>query len=288
MKRQEKERLEQRRREEEEPRERARAAAQELRKKEEEARRMEQERLNAAGRKEREAMEDEYAELLESDLNVLHILMKIDSLALDHYQRLKVASDAAPEKIERAYRKVSMRLHPDKVREENKAIATKLFLKLCTAKSVLCSDMGAAYDVELKRGTARSAETEVEREDEEVHFAKADAPEEPKIAITKKGLYRFAFVLLDHGNAGAIIIEWTVVQVLEGGVMVSGVRTLRFIPQFFLGHEMCDVFLLTPNAFHMFLLWHQLQGHVSQSLQLSAQPSRVFWGRCGVADEARC
>jgi DnaJ-class molecular chaperone len=77
---------------------------------------------------------------------------------LDHYQVLQVSRDAEPEVIERAYRALSLKYHPDVVDERRRKDAHRRMQRINEAYRVL-SDPGLrrAYDVQLPASAGHSA-----------------------------------------------------------------------------------------------------------------------------------
>jgi DnaJ-class molecular chaperone len=56
---------------------------------------------------------------------------------VDHYQRLQVIRDAGAEVIERAYKALSMKHHPDRAASDNRASATRRMQAINEAYAVL-------------------------------------------------------------------------------------------------------------------------------------------------------
>ena len=66
---------------------------------------------------------------------------------MDHYETLQVSRTAEPEVIDKAYRALSMKYHPDRVDEDQREIATRYFQRVSEAYSVLSDPVKrAAYD----------------------------------------------------------------------------------------------------------------------------------------------
>ena len=55
----------------------------------------------------------------------------------DAYQVLGVSQDATPSQIKSAYRKAALRVHPDKVAENERESANLLFAKISNAYEIL-------------------------------------------------------------------------------------------------------------------------------------------------------
>jgi DnaJ-class molecular chaperone len=55
----------------------------------------------------------------------------------DHYRTLQVTRDAEPEVIERAYKALSMKHHPDRATPSRRAVATRRMQRINEAYSVL-------------------------------------------------------------------------------------------------------------------------------------------------------
>ena len=63
------------------------------------------------------------------------------------YEVLAVTKTASEADIKRAYRRVSLKVHPDRVKSEEKELATKKFQALCKVHSVLSDkDLRGVYD----------------------------------------------------------------------------------------------------------------------------------------------
>lgn len=69
---------------------------------------------------------------------------------MDHYRTLQVARSADPEVIERAYKALSLKYHPDRVHSDDRPEATRQMQRINEAYAVL-RDPGRrqAYDAEL-------------------------------------------------------------------------------------------------------------------------------------------
>merc|ERR1712224_1921 len=75
-----------------------------------------------------------------------HALLPADEI--NHYQVLGVAQDASDEQIKKAYRKLSLKYHPDKNSGDSKA--QKMFEQIGAAYELLADDnKRAVYDQEL-------------------------------------------------------------------------------------------------------------------------------------------
>jgi len=69
---------------------------------------------------------------------------------VDHYRTLQVTRDAEPEVIERAYRALSLKYHPDRVPASNRDDATRRMQSINEAYAVLRDrERRAAYDATL-------------------------------------------------------------------------------------------------------------------------------------------
>lgn len=76
-------------------------------------------------------------------------LEDLDSLfgARGLYEVLGVPKTASDSDIKRAYRRLSLEVHPDRVKEKEKEVATKKFQALCQVHSVLCNkELRGVYD----------------------------------------------------------------------------------------------------------------------------------------------
>ncbi len=62
---------------------------------------------------------------------------------MDHYHTLQVTRDADPAVIDRAYKALSLRHHPDRVAPRERAAATKRMQRINEAYSVLSDPRGA-------------------------------------------------------------------------------------------------------------------------------------------------
>jgi DnaJ homolog subfamily C member 3 len=66
---------------------------------------------------------------------------------VDHYQRLQVTRDADPEVIEKAYRALSLKHHPDRASDREQARATRQMQRINEAYRVLRDPaLRRAYD----------------------------------------------------------------------------------------------------------------------------------------------
>ena len=66
---------------------------------------------------------------------------------MDHYETLQVSRTAEPEVIDKAYRALSLKYHPDRVPAEGRAQATRRFQAITEAYTVLSDPTArAAYD----------------------------------------------------------------------------------------------------------------------------------------------
>ena len=78
---------------------------------------------------------------------------------MDHYETLQVSRSAEPEVIEKAYRALALKYHPDRVAEEARTDATARFQAITEAYSVLSDPPGrAAYDRTLPDPDSRAWE----------------------------------------------------------------------------------------------------------------------------------
>lgn len=69
---------------------------------------------------------------------------------MDHYATLQVSRDAEPEVIDRAYRALSLKYHPDVADERNRAAATATMQRINEAYAVLSDPRRRrAYDATL-------------------------------------------------------------------------------------------------------------------------------------------
>lgn len=69
---------------------------------------------------------------------------------MDHYRALQVSRHAEPEVIERAYRALSLKYHPDRVPAERRADATRRMQVINAAYAVLGDPKARArYDAQL-------------------------------------------------------------------------------------------------------------------------------------------
>lgn len=71
---------------------------------------------------------------------------------IDYYKILEVDPEASKEVIDKAYKALSLKYHPDKHPEERKEAATQKWLEMRKAYEILSDDKErAAYDVMRKR-----------------------------------------------------------------------------------------------------------------------------------------
>ncbi|CAK9078928.1 Chaperone protein DnaJ 2 [Durusdinium trenchii] len=70
----------------------------------------------------------------------------------DFYDILGVAPDASPDEIKRGFRKIALTCHPDKVREQEKELATKRFQLIAEAYEVLSKPQSRQEYDELHSG----------------------------------------------------------------------------------------------------------------------------------------
>ena len=69
---------------------------------------------------------------------------------MDHYTTLQVSRNAEPEVIEKAYRALSLKYHPDVVPEHRRAQATRSMQRINEAYRVLKDpDLRRRYDMKL-------------------------------------------------------------------------------------------------------------------------------------------
>jgi DnaJ-class molecular chaperone len=69
---------------------------------------------------------------------------------VDHYRTLQVARSAEPEVIERAYKALSLKYHPDRVEASRRADATRRMQRINEAYAVLRDpETKRAYDATL-------------------------------------------------------------------------------------------------------------------------------------------
>lgn len=69
---------------------------------------------------------------------------------MDHYQVLQVTRDAEPEVIERAYKALSLKHHPDHAHSDHQERATRKMQRINEAYRVLKNpDLRARYDASL-------------------------------------------------------------------------------------------------------------------------------------------
>ncbi len=70
---------------------------------------------------------------------------------VDHYRALQVTRDAEPEVIERAYKALSMKHHPDRARPEDRRVSTGRMQRINEAYAVLRdAESRARYDATLR------------------------------------------------------------------------------------------------------------------------------------------
>ena len=78
---------------------------------------------------------------------------------MDHYETLQVSRRAEPEVIEKAYRALALKYHPDRTPAEGRAEATQRFQRITEAYSVLSDPAKrAAYDRTLPDDGTRAWE----------------------------------------------------------------------------------------------------------------------------------
>ena len=66
---------------------------------------------------------------------------------MDHYETLQVSRTAEPEVIDKAYRALSMKYHPDRASGDGQAAATRRFQAIAQAYAVLSDPVKrTAYD----------------------------------------------------------------------------------------------------------------------------------------------
>ena len=72
------------------------------------------------------------------------------SQPVDHYQTLQVIREADPEVIERAYKALSMKHHPDRSAPENRSVSTRKMQRINEAYRVLKDpELRRRYDATL-------------------------------------------------------------------------------------------------------------------------------------------
>ncbi len=77
---------------------------------------------------------------------------------MDHYKTLQVARNAEPEVIEKAYKALSLKYHPDVVPESRQAAATRKMQRINEAYRVLSDPaLRARYDHALAPASEASA-----------------------------------------------------------------------------------------------------------------------------------
>lgn len=75
---------------------------------------------------------------------------------MDHYRTLQVVRTAEPEVIERAYKALSLKYHPDRASSENRASATRRMQQINEAYAVLRDlDKRREYDATLPPESAQ-------------------------------------------------------------------------------------------------------------------------------------
>jgi DnaJ-class molecular chaperone len=78
---------------------------------------------------------------------------------VDHYETLQVSRSAEPEVIDKAYRALSLKYHPDRVAAGERTAATDRFQEIAEAYSVLSDPVArAAYDRTLPDEGSRAWE----------------------------------------------------------------------------------------------------------------------------------
>jgi DnaJ-class molecular chaperone len=78
---------------------------------------------------------------------------------VDHYETLQVSRTAEPEVIDKAYRALALKYHPDRVSGQDRDEATRRFQRISEAYSVLSDPARrAAYDRTLPAEGARAWE----------------------------------------------------------------------------------------------------------------------------------
>jgi molecular chaperone DnaJ len=78
---------------------------------------------------------------------------------VDHYETLQVSRSADPEVIEKAYRALALKYHPDRVADQERPAATERFQRITEAYSVLSDPARrAAYDLTLPDPGSRAWE----------------------------------------------------------------------------------------------------------------------------------
>ncbi len=76
---------------------------------------------------------------------------------IDHYKRLEVDEDASAEVIEKAYRALCLKHHPDRQPADRRAAATKRMQELNASHSLLCdAQQRRIYDERRRRARLRS------------------------------------------------------------------------------------------------------------------------------------
>lgn len=77
---------------------------------------------------------------------------------MDHYRTLQVSRDAEPEVIEKAYKALCMKYHPDRVPQERRREATKRMQRINEAYRVLSDPrVRERYDLTLSSGNGGGA-----------------------------------------------------------------------------------------------------------------------------------
>jgi hypothetical protein len=198
--------------------------------------------------------DEHYASLLDADLRKRKNLQMLLDFEQNHYQRLRVRPVADSEAIERAFRKLGLLLHPDKLPGKCASEASELFLRLATAKSVLCSKKRAEYDRELTDGVDKSCNEEVDPEFEARNVFYDDmVPLAPLVKIVQTGNV-YEFVLLHHGGARRIQLVWQCVGLTNW--KMSGIYFRReWDVRDVLGFGLFRVTLAAPNMIHGFIFF---------------------------------
>ena len=107
---------------------------------------------------------------------------------MDYYEVLGLKPGASKEEVGTAYRKKSLRVHPDRYKGDDPEAATAEFMRLTTAKEVLLDDKARAAFEALQsardahrakqeaRGTEKDARGAEEPEEEEAPRSERAAP----------------------------------------------------------------------------------------------------------------